>query len=369
MRRAFFLLLLVACGALLVAQDGTWQFRFGPRFWGGSLGTRYVLEEPEVDGVESSITGALSAAYEFVGYQRTATGRLLTVDPAVEGSITNYARFDLLWQVGVQQGFLPRNDVPEDRAVAFALYRGRYRLPFTESDELVDDAGLPRVTPLLQGSIVSGVAYSTRKQTDLTRVVEGVTGEFSLEWGPTFLHNELLGTSDFSRLSLRGSAFLPLVEVPPENGMNRFALYGAAFAAVDWATGPVVPFSIRSTLGGRSPRPAPGGSIRGYGSGRFDATFKALGNLELRASLPSIGLPLIIPGLVLFTDGGYYLDTEELSPLADENSGLLLSSGVGISLDLFATAQFVFYTAYTWTETNVRGERWIPFALGFGFHF
>jgi len=369
MRRAFLLLVLVALTGIVAAQDGGWQIRFGPRFWGGYLGTRYLLEEPQIEGVESSVTGALSAAYEFVGYQRTATGRLLTIDPTVDDAITNYARFDLLWQLGVQQGFLPRQDVAEDRAVAFALYRGRYRLPFPESDDRVEDAGLPRVDPLLQGSIVSGIAYSTRNQSLLTRVIEGVTGELSLEWGPAFMHNDILGSSDYSRLSLRGSGFLPLVELPPENGMNRFAVYGAAFVGLDWATGPVIPFSIRSTLGGRTPRSAPGGSIRGYGSGRFDAAFKGLANLELRASLPSIGLPLIIPGVVLFTDAGYYVDTEKLSPLDDENSGLLLSSGVGLSIDFFATAQFVFYTAYTWTETNVRGEQWVPFALGFGFHF
>ncbi|MFP4376404.1 MAG: hypothetical protein ACLFP4_05120 [Spirochaetales bacterium] len=369
MKRVFSLVVLVVGFGALFAQNGSWQFRFGPRFWGGSMGTRYSLEEPEVDGVESAIVGTLSAAYEFIGYQRTAMGRLLTVDPAIEDAITEYARFDLLWQLGVEQGLLPRSDSPDDRAVAFALYRGRYRLPFTESDQLVDDAGLPRAAPLLQGSIVSGVAYSTRTQAQLTRVVQGVTGEFALEWGPEFLHNELLGSSDFNRLTLKGSAFLPIVEVAPENGMNRFALYGAAFAGVDWATGPVIPFSVRSTIGGRSVRSAPGGTVRGYGAGRFDATFKAIGNFELRASLPSVGLPLIIPGLVLFTDLGYYLDTEELSPLAAENSGFLLSSGVGASIDLFAAAQFVFYTAYSWTETNVRGEQWIPFALGFGFHF
>jgi hypothetical protein len=76
-----------------------------------------------------------------------------------------------------------------------------------------------------------------------------------------------------------------------------------------------------------------------------------------------------VPGIVVFTDGAYYADTDAVSPETEQNTGVLLSSGAGLSIDLFDVAALVFYSAYAWTETNVEGGRWVPFALGFGFHF
>ncbi|MFW5690133.1 MAG: BamA/TamA family outer membrane protein, partial [Spirochaetota bacterium] len=204
---------------------------------------------------------------------------------------------------------------------------------------------------------------------EITRARNGLGGEFAIEWGPSFLHNQLLSSSDYTRLTLSARGYLPLYEVEPAEGMNVFSSYLAGFGSVDWATGPEIPLSVRQTTGGRSIRSAPGGSVRGYASGRFDATLKAIGNVEIRNNLPAIVWPGLVPGIVLYTDTGYYLDTLATSPVADEHSGFLLSSGAGVSLELFGVASFVFYTNYLWTATSVDGERWIPFSLGFGYHY
>src|SRR6056297_1258211 len=126
---------IAACVLFLVAlssyaQTEQWEFRFGPRFWGATAAGRYMIEPPTVGGVETSVTALLSAAYERVGYYRAPDGSLFT-SPAdgPDAEATEFNRFDLIWQAGVQQGILPRIDSTNDAAVAFLLYRGQYDLP------------------------------------------------------------------------------------------------------------------------------------------------------------------------------------------------------------------------------------------------
>lgn len=358
---------LVLVAAALPAQSDQWEFRFGPRFWGVTVAGRYMLAPPSADDVETSITARLSPAYETVGYYRAENGSLFTVPDDGDDAALN--RFDLVWQLGVQQGILDRGGDAADTAVAFLLYRGQYDLPFRDEESFLFQNELPIAEPSIRGSLVGGVAYREVEMNEVTRVQRGVAGELALEWGPPFLHNQLLGEADYNRTTLTLRGYLPVYEAAPAGDRNRFSAYLAAFAVVDWANGPQIPPIIRATTGGRSVRSATGGSVRGYRSGRFDATFKTAGNVEARLSLPAIVLPGIVPGIVVYTDGGYYSDASQTSPVADENSGTLLSSGAGFFLDLFDAAQLVFYSNYLWTETDVTGERWVPFTLGFGFHY
>ncbi len=352
------------------AQPDQWEFRFGPRFWGATAAGRYMIDPPSVEGVETSITALLSAAYETVGYYRAPDGSLFTVPAGgPNAEATAFNRFDMLWQVGVQQGILPRVESANDAAVAFLLYRGQYDLPFRDDSQLFFTSGLPEADGSLRGSFVGGLAYSLTIVDAVTRVKQGIAGELALEWGPSFLHNQILGLADYNRTTLSARGFVPLYEAPARDGRNVFSSYLAAFGVLDWATGPEIPQIIRQSTGGRSLRSAPGGSVRGYGSGRFDSTLKILGNMEIRANLPAIVLPQIVPGLVLYTDVGYFLDEQDVSPQSEERSGFLLSSGAGFYLDLFAAAELVFYTNYLWMEPDVEGSRWVPFSLGFGFHY
>lgn len=357
--------LLALIAAVAGAQSDQWEFRFGPRFWGATVAGRYMLEPPAEGAVETSVTGLLSSAYESKGYYRTPDGSLYSGDD----SLVSYNRFDLLWQLGLQQGILSRADSSDDAAVAFVFYRGRYALPFEQTGQLFFQSGLPATDDSLTGAVVGGLAYRIVETHETTRVSRGVQAELAIEWGPAFLHNQLLSDADYSRTTLSARGYLPLYELEPEEGMNRFSAYLAGFGVLDWSTGPVIPLSVRSTTGGRSLRSAPGGSVRGYASGRFDATFKAVANAEVRANLPSIAIPEIVPGLVVYTDGGYYLDEDSLSPQPTENQGFLLSSGAGFYLDLFRFAELVFYTNYVWIGTDVAGASWVPFSLGFGFHY
>jgi hypothetical protein len=369
MKRTVLVALAIVIASAVGAQS-QWDWSVGPRFYGATAGVRYALTPPVADDVETSIVGILSTAYEGSTYFREADGSYFTV-PAdgTDDSVVSYFRYDLLWQVGIQQGLYARSDSPDDLAVGYLFYRGQYDLPFSDGTDLFAQSGLPEVEQSLVGSVVGGVAASRVLLNDVTRVRKGFTAELSLEWAPSFLHNTLLGRADFSRITAQARGYVPLYELAPQDGRNQFSAYVAAMATVDWLSGPEIPFGALSSVGGRSPRAATGGLVRGYSSRRFDATFKAAANVDLRMNLPAIVLPQIVPGLVLFTDVGYYTDALERSPVDDENAGLVASSGAGFFLDLFNAVEFVFYTHYLWNEPAVDGSSWVPFGLGFGFHY
>lgn len=370
MKRSVAAVLFLVVALTGYSQSDQWEFRSGPRFWGASLAARYLTQPSTVDGVETSITGYLSGAYEAVGYYRAPNGSLFTA--ASDGSdagVTSYNRIDVRYELGVQQGIAPRRDVPSDLAVAFALYRGQFDYPFRTDEGLFFQSSRPETEGSWRGSVVSGLAFSYVEDLSVVRTRSGVAAELALEWGPPFLHNQVLGDADYSRLTLSGRGFLPLHAEEPVNGRNVFSAYLAGFGVIDWTHGPSIPEIVRSTTGGRSVRSAPGGSVRGFNSGRFDSTLKIIGNVEARANLPALIVPEIVPGALVYTDAGFYYDAEETSPTPEENSGLLLSSGVGLYVDLFDLAQLVFYTSYLWTEPSVSGTRWVPFGMGFGFHY
>ena len=278
-------------------------------------------------------------------------------------------RVDLVWQLGVQQGILPRADVTADKLVTFLIYQGQLNHPFRDDDSAFFMSGRPEVEGSLRGSIIGGLAYSDVVTDQVTRQRQGFLAETTFEWGPPFLHNQVQSVADYTRATVSARGYIPLYQVPPRDDSNRFSAYLGTYAAIDWANGPEIPLAIRQSVGGRSMRYAPGGAVRGYDPGRFDSTFKAIGNVEARMHLPAIIIPQIIPGFVVYTDGGYFADAEQVSPIDAQNTGFLLSSGIGLFLDLFSAFEVVFYTNYLWTEPDVAGRQWVPFTIGFGFHF
>jgi hypothetical protein len=351
-------------GALLVpfaiaqepAAESQLEFSFAPRFWGLSVGTSYALEPPQAEVVETRLIGVVSAALESVSYFRYPDGSLYDSEGVVGRD--SFYRTDLWWQLGVQQGIYPRYDSSDDLAVVFAYYRGRF-------DEAYIDSGL-------LGSVHAGLAFSNIADNEVTATRRGLLAEFVIQWGPPFLHNSVRGSADFTRTTVSTRAFLPLWEAEPRENMNWSSGYLAAFAAVDWATGPAVPWQVRSTIGTRSERSGPGGSVRGFGVRRFDATLKAVANLELRANLREFSLPWIlpnvVPGLIAFTDAGYFNDLDERSPNEDEQSGTLFSAGGGFYLDIVGIAEILLYTTAVWPAA-ANGRHWVPVSLGLGFHF
>ena len=372
-REAVLIVALIAAAVSVAAADpSNWDYSIAPRFWGASLALRYSIEPPTPDVVESSFWAGMSGAWETAGHYRNSDGSLLLPEKPISAD-ASYNRVDLIVQLGFMQGFLARSDIAEDQAVFFATYRARFDYPIFDPNEDVSDlfrtSTLPEAAGSLVGSVVTGAAYSNVVVDPVLMSKSGVTAELAAELAPAFLHNQVLGAADYYRATLTLRGYLPIFSLEPDGQFNTLSIYAAAFGAVDWATGTQIPHAIRSSVGGRSPRSAIGGAVRGYELGRFDATFKVVANAEIRANLPALFLPGLLPGLLVYTDFGYFYNTGAVPPYPAEGSGYLFSSGAGVYFDVLDIFQLLFYTNVLWNETTIGKEPFVPFSLGFGFHY
>lgn len=354
---------MIAISALVMAQNPL-SISPGPRFWGATVDIRYALNEPSTQFTETTLLAGLSAAYETSTYARLGDGALATASTTAS---VQYPRFDGVWELGAEYGLLPSLVNYADRLVVFTLYRGQYDIPMGEDASLFTDSGLPESAGRLAGAVIAGAGVDTVTLDEVSRTRQGVAAEASVEWGPSFLHNQLIGEANYGRLNLTARQFSPILALEAD-GTNQLSVYQATYAAVDWGFGAQLPYETRATFGGRSPRSGLGGAVRGYTSRRYDADFKAVFNTELRLTGPSLVVPIIRPGLLVHYDAGYFLDTRRISPVADERSGFVQSAGAGVYVEIVGVASIVFYTHALLSEPSLSGTRWVPFSLGFGFH-
>ena len=218
---------------------------------------------------------------------------------------------------------------------------------------LLHKSAFPKPTGVFEGrsSAVSPTSVTTLDA--VTRVKRGIAGELALEWGPSFLHNQILGLADYNRTTLGARASYRSTSACARRKERLLELSRSV---------------RRARLGNRARDSRNSSEHRRtfatVGSRRFGTRLR-LGTFRLdaqdpwkrrrRANLPAIVLPQIVPGLVLYTDAGYFSMSRRYPP-SPTNSGFLLSNGAGFYLDLFAAAELVFYTNYLWTEPDVEGE-------------
>ncbi len=229
----------------------------------------------------------------------------------------------------------------------------------------------------LRNSLLSGVSLANSTE---PRVAQspGYRVEASAEWGPSWLANEVYGSSNFIRLNAVAQALVPLAEAnepAPIPWLLTLGVYGIADEAIGLGSGPEIrsiPLEVLSSFGGSSPRAGLGGTVRGVEDGRFDAARKLAGSVELRLTAgllrpaSSILGSLVVPGVLVFTDVGYYDRSLETS---GNSSGTLLASGAGISLNLLDLATLVFGTEYLWSPSQLDGGQLSPLVVDFSLHF
>lgn len=291
-----------------------------------------------------------------------------------------FSRTLLRWNTGIQQSLMYDPETEIETAAAFLRYVGyrEWHIRDEENEQLIFESSVPEADGQLLNTLRFGVDLGHVEVSDVTTSRQGWDTQFVGEWGPSFLGNDHIGEADFSRVGAQVRGFVPLHESEPrimENSdgehtkLNSFTLYAGAFAAGDYAWGSRVPLSARrSILRPLDDRSGLGGTVRGYESGRYDATLKVGAGGELRAVLPAIGRPDILPGLVAYVDGGFWRGLEE-APADEREWGTALASGAGASISLFDLATLVFYSRWALDEKLVDGSRWDPFAIGFGYHF
>jgi hypothetical protein len=229
----------------------------------------------------------------------------------------------------------------------------------------VDENGvLPLVEQdgLLQHSLTTGLLFDNTAVDRPSLNSRGIYAVLSAEFVPDWLGNAVLGESDFWRLSLGLTGYLPVLD-------NRVvSIYLADRVILDRLFGDQdqVPVSALGSIGvlkkipiGANPRRALGGTLRGIYSNRYDGFLKLTNNFDVRLHFPALTLfKLATPVAVAYFDAGAY----------DKMTGRLqldpiyCTAGLGVGLYALGS-DFIFYGTYFLNEGRLSWE------LGLGTHF
>ncbi len=374
-----YLLALVIVGA--ASADGTspavdqanpFGFDIGVRLFGTDVGIGY-RGLALVPGARTTIWAYLGGGYEWLSYYRDAAGALvapgaLAAGGALAGRDPSFVRIEGAWRLGIEQGLAWNERTKTNLVEAFAFYRGRADSNQATSFQLLSDSTLPDRTGLLLNALQAGMAYDDLLFDARHKTKNGLSAEASLEWGPGFFLNTIIGDSNYVRLNATVRGFVPLYDISPESDSNRLSLYAGGFLSVDYADGfgAAVPLFVRQTFGGRGQITGLGSAVRGVDTASLDTNFKAVNNLEVRVNLPALFLRDLVPGLVVYGDVGYYAQVGEQRTPAP--SGFVSSIGAGIFFDVLDLASIAVYANYRLDAPNADGKR-LGTSIEFGMHF
>lgn len=343
------------------------------KLWGLELhlGYRGLRLVPGVDTVFWLIAGA---ANEGMSYYRLPSGEIYrggvsSVDPETD---PESRKWYYGWGAGISQGVLWNEETDSNLLELFLFYRARLDNHLAdgdpETDQLLFRSSIPDRDGLLQNAFLTGFSYNGVVQDTTHKIRRGVYGELSAEWGPSSLQSASAGETGYLRFNATVKGFVPLYVAAPDRDRNLFSLYAGSFLSADYFIGDAVPLNIRQSFGGLSPRTGLGGAVRGVDSGAFDSRFKAVCNLDLRATLPAIVHPDIVPGIVTYFDTGYYHEGGETEgPVSP--SGFIHTTGAGLYIDLFNFATLALYAHYYLNGENADGENLVLGELAFGLRF
>jgi len=246
--------------------------------------------------------------------------------PTVMDNAYRYHSPNAQWDFGLLQSLVPGAN--GNLAEAFLLYRGRFDNYVTN----LPSSHFSDMNGLLGSSVIGGIAYKG-VATLPRRYKEGVAGEISFEWGPAAL-NRGVAPTDFYRFDIKGQGYLPIYTAGDDD-LNLFSLYACAFGSVDYAAGAQIPIYVMQSFGGRELRTSLGGSVRGYPSKTYDAALKAVANFDIRAVGPALfEQAWFVPIVYGFYDAGYYSGLPLASAAYKDASGIIMSTGVGIAVDV-----------------------------------
>ena len=338
-----------------------------PRVLGVDVGIGYrgLALLPDAD---TTIWAYLGGGYEWMTYYRDWTGALIAPG-GLAAADPGFTRIEGAWRLGIEQGFAWNERTRRNLVEAFAFYRGRLDSNQIQSGQLLYASSIPDRAGVFLNTILTGFAYDDVLTGPRHKDRDGISAEVSAEWGPRFFFNTLVGDSDFLRFNATFRWFLPLFDVAPDRPVNLFTLYLGEYFSLDYAAGfgAPVPLYIRQTFGGRNQLVGLGAQVRGVDAGSLDTNLKAVNNFELRANLPALFLPDIIPGLVAFWDTGYYNQVGE-SGIASPAAGFVSTIGAGAFLNFLDIGTGAAYLAYRLTGTNADGKV-LTIVLEFGLHF
>ena len=344
------------------APSGLWTFTsFAIRtYWWGIVPTggdfATLLNGVRiVPGLNTILENDMGAGYETDNYYRNADGSPY-FGPSGSGSPVLYDRLEILEGFGIRQGILWDSSRNRNLLEGFLFYRLHYDRNYaTGIPQLVFLSGRPDSNQILSNSLQAGFSASTLDRDELHKTWDGLYGEASVQWGPSFFFNSI-GNADFYRLNLTLKGFRTLYAAPEKGDMNLFSVYAGDFISVDYAGGSPIPFYINESTGGLDPRTTTSDWVRGFETGSYDTMFKAVNNFDIRAQGPAVIWPSMVPGVYAFTDAGYYSGFN--GDPTGTPGGFLASVGVGGYLDFLDLANVTGYLAFPLVGRRIDDAPW-----------
>jgi hypothetical protein len=303
----------------IVAQADL-NFSFAPSdFWAAEfqLGLSGLDVLP---GLDSMVFVGGEVAYNGIPYYRRADGSYyLPQDGDFSEDAVSVTRFRGNWNAGFQQGILPPSREERDLLQVSLLYEGYY---FTATGDIsgsyLDAAGLPETDGFVNHAFLARLSFDDAAF-DSHYVASGLDARIELEYAPAGINSY----SDYFHASFWVRSYLPIFDQTPDEPKNRLSLYLANFAGVRYLDGSAIPVEESYSNGL---------VFRGIETQRFATSLLASVSTELRLGLPAIILPQIVPGVLLFTDAGYYFDNADYQ-------GFLLSHGAAVYLNILGYVQ------------------------------
>jgi hypothetical protein len=373
----------LALGNLVPARaDETAALRdvtFNPiqRNIGGDLGVGY-RGLSIFPGQKTTFWVYAGVGYEGMHYYRDFAGNLVSPgEIGASGNLPNFdpsfTRIEGAWRLGIEQGIAWNERTATNLLAAFFFYRGRYDLNSLPAGTPLSAAlnVLPDGSQCLLNTVQLGLGYDDLLFEKKHKTKDGISAEATAEWGPGLLFNRIIGNSDFVRFNGTFQWFKFLYDFDPDHASNVFSLYLGENLSADYAlalNGTQVPLYIRQSFGGRNQSVGLGGSVRGVDEGAYDTNFKAVNNLEIRANLPAIFHPDLVPGLVVFLDAGAYDQLGEPG-ISSPGSGFVAGTGAGVYVDVLDQGSLTAYLEYRLDAANAEGDHLRIFVMEFKMHF
>lgn len=369
-RTAGFLFLILCIFNPLSAQENLSLSPEGIRvYWFGFVPTGVDLRltytsSPLLPDLDTKLMFQLGGGYEEATVWRNADGSVYT-DPAPLNKEINYMQPNGRLEAGIIQGLAWDRIRERNLLEGFLIYRMRYDRNIPNEFTIIDDSIFLDREGLFGNSLFAGLVFNNLDIDKKHKTKNGFYAEASAEWGPSFLFNDLFGYSDFLRLNATLKGFLKIFDLDQYGEKNKLSIYLGNFFSADFALGEGIPLYVSQYFGGTKLRRGLGGSVRGFEKKAWDGTFKLVNNFEVRVNGPTLFLPSLVPGFLVYFDAGYTADY-----FADETAkpSFLAATGVGLYLNVF---DFDYVAAYLQVPLAGLRKDAKPYAIAveLGLHF
>ncbi len=181
-------------------------FKWDQRIWGGDVAFGWKGWDL-FRGVDTVLWASAGGGWQGNRYFASDDDTLVPADP----DAARYDNLNVDWRLGVAQGILFNPAQDRNLLEFLLLYRGKYHDYFDDNGVLT---GLPEENGLLQHSFTAGLLFDNVSVERPSLNSRGIYAVLSAEFAPEWLGNDVLGRSDFWRLSLGVTGYQPILDTP-----------------------------------------------------------------------------------------------------------------------------------------------------------